>query len=202
MQIRKYKRMLTIAVASVMAAFLVFTSSGTETVNAASVDLLEDTNLNVQHTNTGDLVLTTTGTNVAEISIGNKYNVSYAFPPEFSELLNNPRLRENMVLNAEMPSLGFANIVIPVHKTILGSEMTIEDNVVNVPVDRLASVSMGSTSTFSLTIDLDALGYNHLPVSSTCDLSFATTVTDEVLGDGALGGNNTSSYSLPTACTP
>ncbi|WP_112153823.1 Lmo1799 family Asp-Ala repeat surface protein, partial [Listeria fleischmannii] len=164
--------------------------------DAATIDLLGNSNLNPVYAN-GKLTLTLTGTQLAGIGLVSNYYTYFQLPPELSSLLSNPNIRANTTLAYSIPILQVGPIGVPPHTgTVTGNNLLIDTsrNAIGAQISHgLASVGVAATNTFTLTIDLAALGVTALPTSPDGQLEFAARSGDnfldvDLLTSGAASG--------------
>ncbi|EIM2021216.1 peptidoglycan-binding protein, partial [Listeria monocytogenes] len=169
-----------------------FALSGIQ-ADAATVDLLGNSNLNTQYSN-GKLVITLSGNQLVSASAISTYYPYFELPSELSSILSNPNIRANTKIDYKIAYLGIGGIGLFNQGTVNGSNSSnffidTNRNAIGAKVNHLLGVGVGSVSTFTLTIDLLALGVTALPSANDGKLDFAARTGDGLLDVDLLNSN-------------
>ncbi|HHQ1131691.1 TPA: Lmo1799 family Asp-Ala repeat surface protein, partial [Listeria monocytogenes] len=113
---------------------------------------------------------------------------------ELSSILSNPNIRANTKIDYKIAYLGIGGIGLFNQGTVNGSNSSnffidSSRNAVGAKVNHLLGVGVGSISTFTLTIDLLALGVTALPSANDGKLDFAARTGDGLLDVDLLNSN-------------
>ncbi|WP_414085454.1 Lmo1799 family Asp-Ala repeat surface protein, partial [Listeria seeligeri] len=168
-----------------------FALSGIQ-ADAATIDLLGNSSLNTQYAN-GKLVITLSGNQLVSASAASTYYPYFELPSELSSILSNPNIRANTKIDYKIAYLGIGNIGLFNQGTVNGSNSNFfidpSRNAVGARVNHLLGVGVSSISTFTLTIDLLALGVTALPSADDGKLDFAARTGDGLLDVDLLNSN-------------
>ncbi|MBC1504498.1 DUF5011 domain-containing protein [Listeria booriae] len=175
--------------------------AGSAKVSAATINVLKDSKLAPVYEN-GKLKLTLTGQQLAQVGLISTYYTYFALPDELASLLNNPNIRANTTLDYDIPTLAIGPIGLPSNKgTLTGDQLKVdqEHQVIGGNISHgLASIGIGATNTYTLTINLANLGVSALPPSSDGTLEFAAMSSDRVLDINLLGNPEAAQTTLAT----
>lgn len=176
--------------------------AGDAQASAATIDVLKDSKLEPVYEN-GKLKLTLTGKQLAHVGLIANYYTYFALPPELAQLLDNPNVRANTTLSYDIPVLSIGSIGVPSNQgSVTGDELTLdkEHQAIGAKIHHgLASVGVGATNTYTLTIDLANLGISSLPSSEDGQLNFAAMSSDEDIDLNLLGNQNAAQSTLETS---
>ncbi|MBC6135939.1 DUF5011 domain-containing protein [Listeria booriae] len=175
--------------------------AGSAKVSAATINVLKDSKLAPVYEN-GKLKLTLTGQQLAQIGLISTYYTYFALPDELASLLNNPNIRANTTLDYDIPTLAIGPIGLPSNKgTLTGDQLKVdqEHQAIGGNISHgLASIGIGATNTYTLTINLANLGVSALPPSNDGTLEFAAMSSDQVLDINLLGNPEAAQTTLAT----
>lgn len=176
--------------------------AGDAQASAATIDVLKDSKLDPVYEN-GKLKLTLTGKQLAHIGLIANYYTYFALPPELAHLLDNPDVRANTTLSYDIPVLSVGSIGVPSNQgSVTGEALTLdkEHQAIGAKIHHgLASVGIGATNTYTLTIDLANLGLSSLPSSEDSQLEFAAMSSDEDIDLNLLGNQHAAQSTLETS---
>ncbi|PTI11589.1 hypothetical protein, partial [Staphylococcus xylosus] len=106
--------------------------------------------------NDGKLQLKLEGTPLINVGLGSTYP-TYQLPPQFRALMSNPNFRNAVRIDYDLPP----TLLVGPRRTgsITGSNLNIDPNtgIIYGQAPRLASLSLASRITYTLTLDLNAL---------------------------------------------
>nr|WP_185627973.1 DUF5011 domain-containing protein [Listeria booriae] len=175
--------------------------AGSAKVSAATINVLKDSKLAPVYEN-GKLKLTLTGQQLAQVGLISTYYTYFALPDELASLLNNPNIRANTTLDYDIPTLAIGPIGLPSNKgTLTGDQLKVdqEHQAIGGNISHgLASIGIGATNTYTLTINLANLGVSALPPSNDGTLEFAAMSSDRVLDINLLGNPEAAQTTLAT----
>ncbi|EUJ43291.1 DUF5011 domain-containing protein [Listeria riparia] len=176
--------------------------TGNTKVSAATINVLQDSKLASVYEN-GKLKLTLTGKQLAQVGLISTYYTYFALPDELANLLDNPNVRANTTLAYDIPTLAIGPIGLPSNKgTLTGNQLKVDQThqAIGGNISHgLASIGLGATNTYTLTIDLANLGVSTLPSSDDGTLDFAAMSSDRDLDLNLLGNPDAAQTTLATS---
>ncbi|HEY4599725.1 MAG TPA: Ig-like domain-containing protein [Cerasibacillus sp.] len=128
---------------------------------AANISLLENQKLTARYEN-GKLKLTLTGTPILQLGLINKQKFVFKLSDELKFALEHPHFKEAAQINYRIPLLLG---LLPIKGTIKGSSLVVDPSLGMVTGEKTSVLNLSLVSSLSaaLTIDLDQLGISSLP---------------------------------------
>lgn len=136
---------------------------------AINIGILQNQQLHASYSN-GKLVLEITGAPLIGLGLLNMQQFVYQLPEPFTPILNHPNFKNATKIDFRATLL----IGIPITDTILGKDLTVDSSLGTITGKRfsLLNLSLLSTLSIKLTIDLGELDMNTLPPSVDGKLTF------------------------------
>ncbi|MBC6167890.1 hypothetical protein HCA15_14650, partial [Listeria booriae] len=137
---------------------------GNSQVDAATISLLGNSTLDASYVN-GKLVIKLVGTQIANIGLLQHYYPYFKLPDELKSLLSNPNVKANTKIDYSIPYLGVLGASLSDNGTVTGNNLIVDPmaGTIGANVTHGLGVSVAGSTTFTLTIDLAALGVAALP---------------------------------------
>lgn len=157
-----------------------FSLSGTQ-AEAASISLLGNTTLQPTYAN-GKLIIQLQGTQIANIGLLQNYHPYFKLPDELKTLLSNPAIKANSSIAYDIPYLGAFGLQLSNDGTVTGNALLVDaaNGTIGANIPNGLGLSLAGLTTFTLTIDLAALGVVALPAGIGDDrLDFTGRVGDD-----------------------
>lgn len=166
----------------------------------ANVSLIENQKLTAQYEN-GNLKLTLTGTPVLQLGLINKQQFVFKLPDELKFALEHAHFKNAAQIDYRMPLLLG---LLPIKGTIKGSSLIVDRTLGMVTGERISVLNLSLVSTLSatLTIDLDKCGIATLPPQRDGVLTFYGIAAKDALINLDILGSEGASAQLKTRPFP